>query len=83
MHAHDTYLRWLYRRRAAQPLRPGAEPAVRGHVLGRDHAVPCRHLEITGRKTGGPVSFPVVIADYRGERYLVSMLGANTNWVRT
>ena len=24
----------------------------------------------------------MVIADYRGERYLVSMLGANTNWVR-
>jgi len=24
----------------------------------------------------------VVIADYWGERYLVSMLGANTNWVR-
>lgn len=25
---------------------------------------------------------PVVIADYEGERYLVSMLGENANWVR-
>jgi len=30
-------------RRAAQPLRPGPELAVRAHVLGRDHAVPGRH----------------------------------------
>jgi hypothetical protein len=28
------------------------------------------------------ISFPVAIADYDGERYLVSMLGANVNWVR-
>jgi len=82
MHAHDTYLRWLYR---------GGRPSRFGRVLNRLSAVmfsagimPSRAatLEITGRKSGRPVSFPVVIADYRGERYLVSMLGANTNWVR-
>jgi hypothetical protein len=28
------------------------------------------------------ISFPVVIADYQGERYLVAMLGQETNWVR-
>jgi deazaflavin-dependent oxidoreductase (nitroreductase family) len=39
-------------------------------------------LEVVGRKTGRPVSFPVVVADYEGGRYLVSMLGADTNWVR-
>lgn len=39
-------------------------------------------LEVAGRKTGNPVSFPVVVADYQGERYLVSMLGEDTNWVR-
>jgi len=39
-------------------------------------------LEVSGRKTGNRVSFPVVVADYQGERYLVSMLGEDTNWVR-
>ncbi|MGB8207840.1 MAG: hypothetical protein WCF69_09520 [Mycobacterium sp.] len=28
------------------------------------------------------ISFPVVVADYRGERYLVAMLGQKTNWAR-
>ena len=28
------------------------------------------------------ISFPVVVADYQGERYLVAMLGQQTNWVR-
>ena len=28
------------------------------------------------------ISFPVVIADHEGERYLVAMLGENANWVR-
>jgi len=39
-------------------------------------------LEVTGRRTGKTIGFPVVIADYQGERYLVSMLGEGTNWVR-
>lgn len=39
-------------------------------------------LEVAGRKSGNTVSFPVVVADYQGERYLVSMLGEDTNWVR-
>jgi deazaflavin-dependent oxidoreductase (nitroreductase family) len=39
-------------------------------------------LQVTGRRTGRTVSFPVVVADYEGERYLVSMLGDDTNWVR-
>jgi hypothetical protein len=39
-------------------------------------------LEVRGRRSGRIVSFPVVIADYAGERYLVAMLGTNTNWVR-
>lgn len=39
-------------------------------------------LEVPGRRTGNPVSFPLVVVDHDGERYLVSMLGADTNWVR-
>lgn len=39
-------------------------------------------LEVRGRRTGRLISFPVVIADYQGERYLVAMLGARADWVR-
>jgi deazaflavin-dependent oxidoreductase (nitroreductase family) len=39
-------------------------------------------LEVAGRRTGKVISLPVVVADYQGERYLVSMLGGETNWVR-
>ena len=39
-------------------------------------------LEVRGRKSGRTFSFPVVVADYEGERYLVAMLGEKTNWVR-
>jgi hypothetical protein len=39
-------------------------------------------LEVRGRKTGRTISFPVVVADYQGERYLVAMLRHKTNWVR-
>jgi hypothetical protein len=39
-------------------------------------------LEVAGRHTGRIVSFPVVIADYQGERYLVAMLGEDSNWPR-
>jgi deazaflavin-dependent oxidoreductase (nitroreductase family) len=38
-------------------------------------------LEVRGRRTGRLVSFPVIVADYDGERYLVSMLGEGANWV--
>jgi hypothetical protein len=39
-------------------------------------------LEVAGRRTGRTISFPAVVADYEGERYLVSMLGEGTSWVR-
>jgi deazaflavin-dependent oxidoreductase (nitroreductase family) len=39
-------------------------------------------LEVRGRRTGQLISFPVVVADFEGERYLVSMLGEDANWVR-
>ncbi len=38
-------------------------------------------LEVAGRRTGRLISFPVVVTDYEGERYLVSMLGNDANWV--
>ena len=38
-------------------------------------------LEVRGRRTGRLIAFPVVVADYGGERYLVAMLGTGANWV--
>jgi hypothetical protein len=39
-------------------------------------------LEVRGRRTGRVIAFPVAVTDYRGERYLVAMLGRSANWVR-
>jgi len=39
-------------------------------------------LAVRGHRTGRRLSFPVVIADYEGQRYLVAMLGKEANWVR-
>ncbi|MCM4084837.1 nitroreductase/quinone reductase family protein [Paractinoplanes hotanensis] len=38
-------------------------------------------LEVTGRRSGNTVAFPLVVTSHRGERYLVSMLGNGANWV--
>ncbi|HEX6121534.1 MAG TPA: nitroreductase/quinone reductase family protein, partial [Ktedonobacterales bacterium] len=39
-------------------------------------------LEVTGRTSGQVVSLPVAIAVVDGQRYLVSMLGDNVQWVK-
>jgi deazaflavin-dependent oxidoreductase (nitroreductase family) len=38
-------------------------------------------LEVRGRRTDRVHSLPVAVAEYKGERYLVSMLGEEVNWV--
>jgi deazaflavin-dependent oxidoreductase (nitroreductase family) len=38
-------------------------------------------LEVRGRRSGRPVTLPVVVAELDGERYLVSMLGERAAWV--
>jgi deazaflavin-dependent oxidoreductase (nitroreductase family) len=38
-------------------------------------------LEVTGRKSGRTVAFPLVMVVVNGQRYLVSMLGDNAQWV--
>ena len=75
--------RWLYRggrphlvARAANRLAT-LQYSAGVLTLGRGVA-----LEVTGRRTGRAISFPLVLADYQGERYLVAMLGEDTNWVR-
>jgi len=39
-------------------------------------------LEVAGRKSGRPVTLPVVIAIVDKQRYLVSMLGEDVQWVK-
>ncbi len=39
-------------------------------------------LEVVGRKSGRVVSLPVVVALVGGQRYLVSMLGDEAQWVQ-
>jgi len=39
-------------------------------------------LEVRGRTSGEPRSIPVVIATVGEERYLVSMLGSESDWVK-
>ena len=39
-------------------------------------------LEVRGRKSGRTRSNPIVIATVAGERYLVSMLGTDSDWVK-
>jgi len=38
-------------------------------------------LQVTGRKSGRTISQPMVVATVNGQRYLVSMLGENVQWV--
>jgi hypothetical protein len=39
-------------------------------------------LQVIGRKSGRMISFPLVMVTVDGQRYLASMLGDNTQWVR-
>ncbi|MBI5878301.1 MAG: nitroreductase family deazaflavin-dependent oxidoreductase [Chloroflexi bacterium] len=74
--------RWLYR---------GQRPNWIARVLNRAWAAVVSTgvaaandvtLEVIGRKSGRTVSFPLVMATVDGQRYLVSMLGDNAQWVR-
>ena len=74
--------RWLYR---------GGHPNLLAKLLNRVWAI--IHslglfpnylvtLEVIGRRSGRAIRFPLAMTVINGERYLVSMLGAETNWVR-
>jgi hypothetical protein len=82
MKQYDNYLRWLYRgghpNRFARLQNRASDMMFAAGVAPRRAA----ELQIRGRRSGRAVSFPVAIADVEGDRYLVSMLGANVNWVR-
>ena len=74
--------RWLYRE---------GRPNILAKIINRGYAT--LHtmgiypnyfvtLEVMGRKSGKMTSFPLAMTLMNGERYLVSMLGADANWVK-
>lgn len=73
------FKRWMYR---------GGRPNILAKIQNRGWAIlhslgvfPDRFvtLEVVGRKSGKIVSFPLAMTVMNGERYLVSMLGEETN----
>ncbi len=69
----------------------GQRPNLLARILNRVSAVVAslgvtpnymETLEVTGRKSGRTHSLPVAITIVSGERYLVSMLGENVQWVQ-
>jgi deazaflavin-dependent oxidoreductase (nitroreductase family) len=75
------FTRWLYR---------GQRPNWIARILNRATAAVASSgvasnylvtLEVTGRKSGRPFSLPVILAVVDGQRYLVSMLGENVQWI--
>ena len=81
MKNNDAYLRWLYR-----GGHPNALARLMNRVAASIHATgiwPQRlvTLEVTGRRTGRTIAFPLVMVELSGEQYLVAMLGNATSWV--
>jgi hypothetical protein len=79
---HDDVTRWLY-----EGGRPNRVARVVNRAWAYVFATGVRKnwlgtLEVKGRKSGRTISFPIVIAQYEGERYLVAMLGEKTGWVQ-
>jgi deazaflavin-dependent oxidoreductase (nitroreductase family) len=82
MGRYADYLRWLYK-----SGRPNRFARLQNQASAAVYAAgfwPRRvaALDVRGRKSGRVISLPVVIAEVGGERYLVSMLGQDVNWVR-
>jgi deazaflavin-dependent oxidoreductase (nitroreductase family) len=78
----SSFHRWLYRKGRPNAL---ARALNRGwaviHSLGifPNYMVT---LEVVGRRSGRSISFPLAMVLLDGERYLVSMLGGESTWVR-
>jgi F420H(2)-dependent quinone reductase len=74
--------KWFYRggrpNRVARILNRGTA-AVHALGVAPNYLVT---LEVPGRHSGRIIRFPLVMVVVAGERYLVSMLGEEVNWVR-
>ncbi|GEA87581.1 nitroreductase family deazaflavin-dependent oxidoreductase [Cellulomonas cellasea] len=76
--------RWMYRggrpdRLARAMNRLSAWMFERGVLTGGGRGVT---LQVRGRRSGRPVTFPLVLVRHDGAAYLVSMLGQDAQWVR-
>ena len=75
-------LRWLYRGgrpgRVARVINPWTA-AVHSLGIAPNYLVT---LDVVGRRSGRVFSLPLVMVVVENERYLVSMLGDNVDWVR-
>ena len=82
MRQSDSYRRWLYQggrpNWVARALNRATAFAFAAGIAPKRGAM----LHVRGRRTGRDITFPVAIADVGGDRYLVSMLGEDVNWVR-
>ncbi len=83
------FQQWFYR--GKQWMYRGQRPNWIAKILNRAWAIVASRnamsnglvaLEVVGRKSGRTVSFPLVMVIVDGQRYLVSMLGDDTQWVR-
>lgn len=74
--------RWLYRGNRPNPIARFLNAGWRfiaSSGIAPNYLVT---LEVTGRKSGRVFAFPVVVALVDGQRYLVSMLGKDAQWVK-
>ena len=81
--AKGDFTRWMYR---------GQRPNWLARIMNRMAAVEGSSgitaglgmvaLEVSGRTSGRTISLPLVVAVMDGERYLVSMLGEDVQWVK-
>ncbi len=77
-----SFKRWLYRGQRPNWLARivnGFWRAVHSSGILADYMVT---LEVTGRKSGRIIGLPVAVALVDGQRYLVSMLGDEAQWVQ-
>jgi hypothetical protein len=80
--ARGDFKRWLYR--GQRPNRVArlvnrVWAAVGSSGVSSNYLVT---LEVKGRRSGRTIALPLVMVIMGGQRYLVSMLGENVDWVR-
>jgi deazaflavin-dependent oxidoreductase (nitroreductase family) len=79
--AEATFLRWFYRDFRPTHLGRWINRAA-SWILGLGLSSRSATLEVRGRVSGAVRVTPVVIAHVDGARYLVSMLGTGSDWVK-
>jgi deazaflavin-dependent oxidoreductase (nitroreductase family) len=82
MEIHFNIHRWLYRGQRPNwiaKLLNRLDAAVYGLGFATNYLAT---LEVVGRKSGKTISLPIAVTVVDGQRYLVSMLGEDVQWVQ-